>query len=207
VLALTKALRGVLLATGVAFLVLLGSGLYLVWNYRPPPSPLFLGFSHIHVDSLPGTMRTVHRDAALAFLLLGVLLAGLAIVDGLQRRRVGAPAAAIAFVVAALAAAFSGSLLPWDQVALWAVTVGVGFKGFTKILSGDNVRYLIVGNTEISPHAFNRWFYSHTVVIPTVLIALAIVVLLATRARPAPDPDSPFMDAGTADSGDGHGGT
>ena len=37
-----------------------------------------------------------------------------------------------------LAMAFTGYLLPWDQLSLWAVTVGTNMMGYTPVF-GDNV--------------------------------------------------------------------
>jgi hypothetical protein len=98
-------------------------------------------------------------------------------------------------LVATLGGSFSGGLLAWDQVALWAVTVGADFKGFTKIVSGDNVRSVIIGSKEISTGAFTTWFWVHTVVIPVVVLALGIALLRGGRARV--DEDEPVR-AGVA---------
>ena len=39
---------------------------------------------------------------------------------------------------------FTGYLLPWDQLALWAVTVGTNMMGYTPVF-GDQVRFVLLG--------------------------------------------------------------
>ena len=39
---------------------------------------------------------------------------------------------------------FTGYLLPWDQLALWAVTVGTNMMGYTPVF-GNQVRFVLLG--------------------------------------------------------------
>ena len=43
---------------------------------------------------------------------------------------------------------FTGYLLPWDQLALWAVTVGTNMIGYTPVF-GRDVRFVLLGGAEI----------------------------------------------------------
>ena len=43
---------------------------------------------------------------------------------------------------------FTGYLLPWDQLALWAVTVGTNMMGYTPVF-GSQVRFVLLGGVEI----------------------------------------------------------
>jgi quinol-cytochrome oxidoreductase complex cytochrome b subunit len=46
---------------------------------------------------------------------------------------------------------FTGYLLPWDQLALWAVTVGTNMMGFTPVF-GNQVQFVLLGGqVEIGP--------------------------------------------------------
>ena len=40
---------------------------------------------------------------------------------------------------------FTGYLLPWDQLALWAVTVGTNMMGYTPVF-GSSVKYVLLGS-------------------------------------------------------------
>jgi hypothetical protein len=67
--------------------------------------------------------------------------------------------------VLTLLLAFTGYLLPWDQLALWAVTVGTNMMGYMPVF-GSQVRFELLGGFEIGPATLLRW-------------------IRATRARPS----------------------
>ncbi len=39
---------------------------------------------------------------------------------------------------------FTGYLLPWDQLAIWAVTVGTNMMGYTPVF-GRQVKFVLIG--------------------------------------------------------------
>ena len=55
---------------------------------------------------------------------------------------------------------FTGYLLPWDQLALWAVTVGTNMMGYTPVF-GDQVRFVLLGGVEIGTDTLLRWYVLH----------------------------------------------
>jgi quinol-cytochrome oxidoreductase complex cytochrome b subunit len=183
-MAIAKVLRWVIAGMGAALLVLVVTGLYLIWNYVPAPTLIFRNVHGSgHVSSLPRDVQSVHRWASRVFVALGLGAAVLAGILAGQRRRWRPGLAGAGLVVAALAAAVTGRLLPWDQLALWAVTVGKNFKGVTSMLPGDEIRYVIVGGREMSVESYQRYFFSHTLVVPVVLLALGGLLLRLTRPR------------------------
>ena len=88
--------------------------------------------------------------------------------------------------VAQLAAGFTGHLLPWDQLALVAVTVGRNTKGYADAF-GPGTKYVLVDGAEISKATLWRWFILHTAVISGVTVVLtAIALRLGPRSRSSP---------------------
>jgi len=69
---------------------------------------------------------------------------------------------------------FTGYLLPWDQLALWAVTVGTNIAKATPLL-GQKVQYLLIGGPEIGQGALIRFYTLHVVGLPLVAAILMIV--------------------------------
>ena len=65
--------------------------------------------------------------------------------------------------------AFTGYLLPWDQLALWAVTVGTNMMGFTPVF-GDQVRFVLLGGKQIGAETLLRWYVLHVLMLPFVLV-------------------------------------
>ena len=64
---------------------------------------------------------------------------------------------------------FTGYLLPWDQLALWAVTVGTNMAGYTPVF-GEEVRFVLLGGKEISPETLLRWYVLHVLFLPFVTV-------------------------------------
>lgn len=168
-----------------AFVVLLVTGLWLVWNYRPIAvawSAIVDGPDWVRNVAL---MRFTHRGAAsvLTMAALALLVEGVLLVRGSGRVRLVTPA--IATAVLAVVGGISGSVLAWDQVALRAVTAAENGTGF-RLLHSPLVREWRVDGRAFSADAMPRWFWSHTVVVPLVLAALLVVVTVRVRrARPA----------------------
>jgi quinol-cytochrome oxidoreductase complex cytochrome b subunit len=94
--------------------------------------------------------------------------------------------AGVAVLVTALAASFTGYLLPWDQLALWAVTAGTGIKGAQAIFDAP-VKYILIGSREVSVSTYRFWAIAH-VVLGLLVAAAAVLAWLRTRvSRPAPE--------------------
>lgn len=70
-----------------------------------------------------------------------------------------------------LAANLTGYLLPWDQLAYWAVTVSTGMLEYVPVI-GAFLQESIRGGAEIGPAALRNFFALHTAVVPAVLMGL-----------------------------------
>lgn len=168
---------------------LLATGVYLAVWYRPSTAQSWPGLADTDVRwSLTQALRTAHRWVAWLTVLTSVLLAGSAVLeaavrwDGPGRRRLGV-AVGPAIAVLTLITALTGFLLPWDQLALKAVTVGTDMTGYRPLFD-DQVRFVLVGGLEMSTASMRAWFLGHALVLPVLIVAL--LVLLA-RDRRAPD--------------------
>ena len=64
---------------------------------------------------------------------------------------------------------FTGYLLPWDQLALWAVTVGTNMMGYTPVFGGQ-MRYALLGSKEIVSDTLLRWYTLHVLLLPFVIV-------------------------------------
>jgi len=70
-----------------------------------------------------------------------------------------------------IAFGFTGYLLPWDQKAYWATTVGTSIAG-TPPLIGDAVLRIVRGGEELSAITLARFFGVHVWVLPIALLIL-----------------------------------
>jgi quinol-cytochrome oxidoreductase complex cytochrome b subunit len=66
---------------------------------------------------------------------------------------------------------FTGYLLPWDDLALWAVTVGTNMIGATPLI-GSQLRFLAIGGAEVGQNALIRFYTLHVVGLPLVAAVL-----------------------------------
>jgi quinol-cytochrome oxidoreductase complex cytochrome b subunit len=157
--------------------VLAATGAYLAVAYRPSAAQAWpsLPPTGSQVPALVATARTVHRWCAWLVVLPALTLAAVALAEAMVRwhgprpRRSGALAgpAVGAFVVVAL---ISGLLLPWDQLALRAVTVGTDLRGYTWLL-GDDVRFVLRDGAEWSVGTMRALFGVHVLLVGAVLAA------------------------------------
>jgi quinol-cytochrome oxidoreductase complex cytochrome b subunit len=69
---------------------------------------------------------------------------------------------------------FSGYLLPWDQLALWAVTVGTNMAGFTPVM-GDQIKFLLLAGVEVSAATLLRFYVLHVLFFPFVIVIFMAV--------------------------------
>lgn len=66
---------------------------------------------------------------------------------------------------------FTGYLLPWDQKAFWATTVGTRIAGVAPVI-GDTALKVMRGGEELSAITLVRFFGVHVWVLPLSLIVL-----------------------------------
>jgi quinol---cytochrome c reductase cytochrome b subunit, bacillus type len=191
----TPWLRRLVFAGAALLAVLLVTGLYLTFRYRPSDT-----FTNEGRGFVLDATAVVHRVAAYALLVVAAAVGVLGIIavwkSSIARRLAGAAAAGF-LTIAALAAVVSGALLPWDQLALWAVTVGSGHDRFRGVLDfGYGVKYVLIGTSEVSPSTYSRAVWIHILVIPIVLvIAAAAVVRVAGMRRRSAAVDSANVPA------------
>ena len=69
---------------------------------------------------------------------------------------------------------FTGYLLPWDQLAIWAVTVGTEMAGFTPVF-GQQVQFVLLGGAVVGPETLLRWYVLHVLALPFVLVIFLAV--------------------------------
>ena len=69
---------------------------------------------------------------------------------------------------------FTGYLLPWDQLALWAVTVGSNMAAYSPVI-GDQVTFTLIGGVQITPDTLLRWYVLHVLFLPFVIVIFMAV--------------------------------
>ncbi len=70
-----------------------------------------------------------------------------------------------------VAANFTGYLLPWDQLAYWAVTVGSSLLSFVPLI-GEELRNFLLGGPEVSGATLTNFYGLHVAIIPLTLMGI-----------------------------------
>jgi hypothetical protein len=69
---------------------------------------------------------------------------------------------------------FRGYLLPWDQLAYWAVTIGASMAA-SVLLAGEQLNLLLRGSESIGADGLLRFHQLHVIVLPLAAIVLVSV--------------------------------
>lgn len=75
---------------------------------------------------------------------------------------------------------YTGYLLPWDQLAFWAITVGTNIISAMPVL-GKYVRFQLLGGNVVGENALLRFYVLHCVVFP--LIAVLFIAIHFWRVQ------------------------
>jgi quinol-cytochrome oxidoreductase complex cytochrome b subunit len=86
----------------------------------------------------------------------------------------------VALLLLTLGASFTGYLLPWDQLAYWAITVGTNIAGYAPGV-GPMMRQLLLGGTEIGQNTLIRFYTLHIAVLPLLITLLVSIHLWRIR--------------------------
>lgn len=82
----------------------------------------------------------------------------------------------VLLLLAVVGFGFTGYLLPWDQKAFWATTVGTRIAGVTPVV-GEWILRIMRGGEELSAVTLARFFGVHVWVLPAALLSLVLVHL------------------------------
>lgn len=73
-----------------------------------------------------------------------------------------------------LFSSFTGYLLPWDQLAFWAITVGTAIAGYAPVV-GEQMRFLLLGDSSVGQEALLRFYVLHVAVLPLVMTGMVAI--------------------------------
>ena len=163
---------------GVASVVLFGSlvvsGIYLMFFYVPSPASAYGNIQNLQTQVAFGQyMRNVHRwSAHLMVLVVAAHMARVFYRGSYKSPKEFNWVIGVILLVLTLLLSFTGYLLPWDQLAYWAVTVGAAMAGFVPLL-GETIKGILIGGDTVESATLLRFYVLHVAVLP-----LAVVVLL-----------------------------
>jgi quinol-cytochrome oxidoreductase complex cytochrome b subunit len=153
------------------FILLTVTGIFLMFFYRPTDVAAWNDISNLQTSVAFGLLvRNMHRWGAHLMVLSVFLHMARVFYHGAYK----APrefnwVIGVVLLMLTLLLSFTGYLLPWDQLALWAVTVGTNMMGYTPVL-GTQVRFVLLGGKEIGSETLLRWYVLHVLMLPFVIV-------------------------------------
>jgi quinol-cytochrome oxidoreductase complex cytochrome b subunit len=157
---------------GLSFFLFLGltvTGVLLMFYYVPSVERAYTDIAALETNVRYGSlMRNMHRWMAHGMVLTVLLHMMRVFYTGAYKPpREFNWVVGVILLILTLLLSFTGYLLPWDQLALWAITVGTNMVGSAPVL-GDSVVFVMRGGFEVGPNALIRFYTLHVIGLPLV---------------------------------------
>ena len=166
----------------VLFGSLIASGIYLMFFYVPSPANAYTNIQTLQTEVPFGQyIRNVHRWSAHLMVLAVAFHMGKMFYRGAYKPpREFNWVIGVLLLVCTLLMSFTGYLLPWDQLAYWAVTVGTEMAHYVPLI-GDQVQEMLLGGSTVGESTLLRFYVLHVAVLPVSIVMLLTIHLWRWR--------------------------
>jgi len=167
---------GLGLMASFLFLILVVTGILLMFYYVPSTTQAYDRMLDLRGTVAFGIfLRNMHRWSAHGMVAVVFLHMCRVFLTGAYKppREFNWVIGVLLFLVT-LFLSFTGYLLPWDQLAFWAITVGSSIAGYAPIV-GKDVKFLLLGDSTVGQEALLRFYVLHVAVLPVVLTGLVTI--------------------------------
>lgn len=171
------------------FAVQVTTGILLALYYQPTPETAYNSVLVIMNQLNFGWLiRSVHAWSANLMIIFCILHLLRVVLQGAYKKpREITWLVGMGLLFLTLAFGFTGYLLPWDQRAFWATTVGTEIPGAVPFV-GDFLREFLRGGADVSAATLTRFFGVHVLVLPVALAGLLALHLLIIHQQGLADP-------------------
>jgi cytochrome b6 len=153
------------------FLILVATGVPLMLYYHPSVPQAYADMKDLQFVVSAGVfLRNLHRWSAHAMVLLVFAHMFKVFYRGAYRTpREFNWVIGVVLLLITLFLSYTGYLLPWDQLAYWAITVGSNIMSAVPVL-GKKMRFLMLGGNTVNANALLRFYVLHCVILPLAAI-------------------------------------
>ncbi len=179
-------------ATLFVFALQVITGMFLAMYYSPSPDHAYDSIQYIMNEVTFGSVvRGLHHWGASAMVVLVVLhMLRVFILGAYKFPREVTWAVGVILLLLSLGFGFTGYLLPWDEKAYWATTVGTNIMGLTPGLGGFLLR-AVRGGSDLGALTLARFFSAHTLFLPAATVgAIVAHMYLVIRNGISAPPDA-----------------
>jgi len=149
------------------------TGVILLNNYTPAAPQAYLDILELRSNVWFGELvRNLHHWSANLLVVIAVLhLVRVFLTGSYRPPRELNWLIGVAMLVLVLAANFTGYLLPWDQLAFWAITVGTSILSYVPLV-GEWLTRLALGGPEVGANTLLNFYSMHISFIPLLIFGL-----------------------------------
>jgi len=158
------------------FLALTVTGVYLMFFYVPSIERAYQDIQTIENSVAFGSLiRNMHRWAAHLMVLTVFLHMIRVFYHGAYKPpREFNWAIGVLLLFSTLWLSFTGYLLPWDQIAFWAITVGTQMATYAPLLNTES-SFILLGGIEVGQETLIRFYVMHVIAFPLIAALLMVV--------------------------------
>ena len=152
------------------------TGLILMIYYTPSPEKAYQSILNL-MSNVPfgQLLRDVHRLGAEAMVIFTALHMLRTFLTGSYKKdRSFTWLTGVILLGITMLLSFSGYLLPWDQLAYWAVTVGTSMAEAAPLF-GNEVNLLLRGSPDIAANGLLRFYLLHVVLLPFAAVLVVSI--------------------------------
>jgi ferredoxin len=157
------------------FIVLTITGIWLMFYFRPTELA-YVDIQNLQTSIAFGSLvRNMHRWGAHLMVLVVFLHMSRVFYHGAYK----APrefnwVIGVILLLLTLLLSFTGYLLPWDQLAIWAVTVGGNMAGYTPVI-GAQAKFGLFAGLEATTATLLRFYVLHVLFLPFIIVIFMAV--------------------------------
>ena len=158
------------------FLILVVTGVLLMFYYVPSTTQAYDRMLDLRGTVAFGIfLRNMHRWSAHGMVAVVFLhMCRVFLTGAYKKPREFNWVLGVGLLLVTLFLSFTGYLLPWDQLAFWAITVGTSIAGYAPLV-GKQMQFLLLGDTTVGQEALLRFYVLHVAVLPLVLTLLIAI--------------------------------
>ncbi|MCA9954096.1 MAG: cytochrome b N-terminal domain-containing protein [Anaerolineales bacterium] len=153
----------------VVFLIL--TGVLLMFRYDASVENAYTSVQYLETQVAFGALiRNIHHwSANLLVVTVFLHMIRVFLTGGFKKGRALNWTLGLFLLVLVLAFNFTGYLLPWDQLAYWAVTVGTSLLSYVPLI-GTAVSNFLLGGPEVGQTTLRNFYAIHVAVLPAIMI-------------------------------------
>jgi quinol-cytochrome oxidoreductase complex cytochrome b subunit len=166
----------------VLYAILTVTGVLLMFYYVPSVERAYVNIQELQTEIAFGQlMRNMHRWAAHLMVVVVILHMVRVFYTGAYKPpRQFNWVIGVMLLLLTLLGSFTGYLLPWDQLAFWAITVGTNIAGYMPVF-GTQIQLLMLGGPQVGQDALTRFYVLHIMIIPLSIALLTSLHLWRVR--------------------------